>query len=130
MNIYRLPRISVPAQKLGAFLGEDGNTPEFPAVFVLLGLLVGFPGEATQLFRYILAEQHETNWHDLVRSMESIEPESGPIVACLADLQARVTVPDDLELFRSWVPRVARFSFGTTGGLGDARRGDMRRRGQ
>ncbi|MFL6314111.1 MAG: P-loop NTPase fold protein [Terriglobales bacterium] len=65
INIYRLLRASVEEKDLVAFVGDEKNG-EFRAALVLLGILTGYPEEATEILKALMEQQPSTAWHEFL----------------------------------------------------------------
>ncbi len=99
VNIYRMLRVSVPPDEMDLFLpGSDGN--EYKAAALLLGILVGRPHQAHELFEKLrYADEGSSIWVLLGDHLGASE--------------LRSAVGDDVQLaaYRRWADRVSRFSF-------------------
>jgi len=72
VNIYKLIRVTVPDDDLKDFI-DNRNTAAFRPVLLLLGIVIGFPEQAIELFSKIRqADSSQTFW-DFI---ESIKPDS------------------------------------------------------
>ncbi|HEU5267957.1 MAG TPA: P-loop NTPase fold protein, partial [Jatrophihabitans sp.] len=108
-NLYRLVRVDVPETDLGAFV-ESG---EYRAVQILLAVLVGTPAGARGVFAALRDAAPDADVVEVVRGV-------GEVGTRLADLlvDVRKTSPEielRLATFRTWCPRLARYSFHTLG---------------
>jgi hypothetical protein len=128
-NVYRFIRASLAGPALEKFSGTDQQPGEFRAVGLLLALLTGFPGEAVELFRRLLADPAAANqgWPDFVRRVAGDPAASHPaadggtlparrwerLLAALEQVENGAGVAREMEPYRAWAPRVARFSFQT-----------------
>ena len=103
VNIYRMLRVSVQDDELEAFLPSGGS--EYQAVVLLVGVLVGRPSQANEVFERLraAADTHDV-WEVLGELTEVYEP--------LATVRSHIKVTQ-VGPYRRWVPRVARFSFRT-----------------
>jgi hypothetical protein len=94
-------RVSVPDSELQAFLPTGGD--EYQAVVLLLGVLVGRPSRAHEVFGKLGATADTDDVWDVLREYKDVsEP--------LATVRSHITVTQ-AGPYRRWVPRVARFSF-------------------
>ena len=101
VNIYRMLRVSVQESELKAFLPTGEN--EYQAVVVLLGVLIGRPSRAHDVFEKLdTAADTDNVWEVLSQFQDVYEP--------LATIQDNITVTQ-AGPYRRWAPRVARFSF-------------------
>jgi hypothetical protein len=113
VNVYRFVRAGLPAPELSAF--ADPGNGDYQAVIVLLAVLVGYPDDATDVFGILAKGSHET-WRDFLdfidrdTSTSDFDPDLRTHLRALAPKH----VADDysVALFRDWIPRVERFSFG------------------
>ena len=100
VNIYRMLRVSVPDSELEAFLPSGGN--EYQAVVLLLGILIGRPSLAHEVFQRLEASDVDDVWKVLAEFTDVYE--------ALASIRSDIKVTQ-AGLYRRWIPRVARFSF-------------------
>jgi len=133
VNVYRLLRASVSAHQLPAFIGDD-NWGEYRAVLLLLAILVGYPTEATEIFRDLLEREHPETWWQFIDSFkERTAPPSPSAIDSVArnngnggeterwqELMEKLTTLRRLNLvpeiqpcavFVDYAPQVARYSF-------------------
>jgi hypothetical protein len=103
VNIYRMLRVSVQHDELEAFLPSGGS--EYQVVVLLVGVLVGRPSRAQEIFDRLgtVPDSHDV-WDVLAEFTDIYEP--------LATLRSHIKVTDT-GVYRRWTPRVARFSFRT-----------------
>jgi TPR repeat protein len=103
VNIYRMLRVSVQDDELEAFLPSGGS--EYQALVLLVGILVGRPPRANEVFERLKAvpDTHDI-WEVLGESREVYEP--------LATVRSHIKVTQ-AGPYRRWAPRVSRFSFRT-----------------
>jgi hypothetical protein len=131
VNTYRLLRTSIEEEEANVFLPDDAGNGEYRAALLLLGILVGFPNQASRVFR-LLVETDASNWSGFLQRLGE-EPEEGlgspgeeeptanrpddvtweRFMEALKDAAARATPAQDLDVFRYWARRVARYSFQT-----------------
>lgn len=122
-NTYRLIRASLDGPSLAAFVRANGSTGEYQAVLILLAILIGFPGLAGRAFRAAL-ERPDGAWWRFVEDLapESAANESATDEECqqwdrvrrgMRVIQPGCSIPDSMDLYRRWIPRVARYSFET-----------------
>jgi hypothetical protein len=121
-NTYRILKASVPVARLPAFEGTEAAPGTFRLPMLLLALLIGLPREAAialpALYRRV------DGGGDPVAELLALQrlgfDEQAPAAekARIAELQAQLksivtdaTFPRAVELYREWMPRVARFSF-------------------
>jgi hypothetical protein len=65
INIYRLLRASVEDKDRVAFVGDEKGG-EYRAALVLLGILTGYPEEATEILKALIEQQPSTTWRDFL----------------------------------------------------------------
>ncbi len=70
-NIYRLLRASLNDAELKELINLETKTGDYPAVIVLLGIVVGFPHLANAVFEKIHSSKNDDLWKDL---MEGLRP--------------------------------------------------------
>jgi hypothetical protein len=76
VNLYRLARASRSGEALRRFLGETGETAEFPAIAVLLALTCGCDAEQWQdVYRFVADEA--LPWVEPARVITWIDVETG-----------------------------------------------------
>lgn len=128
-NVYRFIRAALSGPALAEFTGTHEQPGTFRAVSLLLALLTGFPGEAVELFRRLLAGDPtpDEDWPAFVRRVAAeapgaAEPARIPglparrwdrMLAALEQLDESVGMMGEMEPYARWAPRVARFSFHT-----------------
>jgi hypothetical protein len=104
-NLYRLTRIDAHDQ-LDDFLGE-GDTGPYQAAAVLLAVLVGTPGAASDLLATLTSSSDEGDLDTL----------DLPLLAGHIDLHAWMKangpIRNDLATYRKWATIVARYGFET-----------------
>jgi hypothetical protein len=127
-NVYRFIRAGLSGAELDAFRGTATEPGTFRAVSLLLALLTGFPGETVELFRRLLSDPPDLaeQWPAFVRRVASEKPgaDANPatghlarrwdrLLTALLQVEVDVGVSGEMEVYREWAPRVARFSFQT-----------------
>jgi serine/threonine protein kinase len=124
-NLYRFVRARQDGSRLLDFSGTRDAPGEFQIVALLLASLVGFPREATRLFRQVLAANDSGgDFWQLVDATAPSSPSANP--AAMEDGERRRSLHDaladgsmrrafrhdaSLKSFVKWIPEVARFSF-------------------
>jgi hypothetical protein len=101
VNIYRMLRVSVPDGELEAF--RPGGGEEYQAVVLLLGVLIGQPLLAPQVFRTLMGSADDDDVWQLLLDFPGVH-------RSLAPLRAHATLAK-VAPYRRWAPRVSRFSF-------------------
>jgi KAP family P-loop domain/WD domain, G-beta repeat len=107
-NLYRLLRLSVPADRLNAFLGQQHDGP-YQAAALLLAAVVGAPHEARELL---------TGLADVSPGQDIVEVlTTDGLPARLGDLittiRKDIPVHADAATYRNWATTIARYSFDT-----------------
>jgi hypothetical protein len=101
VNVYRMLRVSVPENELDAFAPDGGK--ECEAVVVLLGILVGRPASANEVFNAIMAGSDKKDVRDVLRCFPTV-------YQSLAGFLKPLTATD-IGIYQRWAPRISRFSF-------------------
>ena len=102
VNIYRMLRVSVPEDELGAFGPDSDGGGEYQAVILLLAILVGRPAEAEKIFSDLRAAGADASIWEVLGAYD--------VITALGSLREHVTIVS-AGPYRRWAPRVARFSF-------------------
>jgi hypothetical protein len=139
LNLYQLLRSTRDLSTVSGFLGNDETPGEFQAVILLLGLLTAHarllgqvldtPPSQDPLFRGGLLHRPDgESWADFVKGFQPREvdrgwmndiagrirsddaPEWRRLGGGIEQASRLVTLPD-LTAFRTWAPRIRRFSF-------------------
>ncbi|MGH3756538.1 MAG: P-loop NTPase fold protein [Actinophytocola sp.] len=105
VNLYRLLRARLSGPELDAFVSGHGSG----AVLVLLAVHAGEGNEADGLFKRIeAAGSGLTSWRGLLDRYQEDDD-----VEALCERLVRIDgMPDELDVYREWLPLVRRFSFG------------------
>ena len=113
-NLYRLVRVSLSHDQLRA-LTEDPH-PQFPCVQLLLATAVGFPSLAPYLFAQasVAAQDSGRSWWEVIDRLAPPRGMGAPWEELRRALRAQKArpYPAELENFASWVPIVARYTYG------------------
>ena len=100
-------------------------------VLLLLAMLTGYPGEATEIFCNLLEQDHSETWWDFIDSFKSRAVASNSssnsttedhvseaevehwqqLLKSLAELRYLIKEKQSCADFVEWVPRVARYSY-------------------
>jgi hypothetical protein len=130
VNVYRLLKARVPADRAAAFRRDDAGGEHRAAIF-LLALLIGYPSEATDLMRDLTEKPALEDWWSWLFGYLSGEKKRATVkspqqerlfelAAKLTAIRQRFAAPEPgqpelglpgTEAFRFWTPYVARFSF-------------------
>jgi phospholipase C len=134
INIYRLIRASVDDRERSVFVG-DTKGGEYQCALLLLAILTGHPGEATEVLRELIHHEHKETWWAFIENLKALKL-TGP--ADSAETDPTPTPRDNEEVFQrqrwtdlfgkldhlrtsindqpcaaftKWSPRIARYSF-------------------
>jgi hypothetical protein len=130
INIYRLLRASVDNAEYPAFIGTDASG-EYQCALLLLGMLTGYPEEATEILETLIRDRPKGTWGDFLNSIKltaapiharsdkepkvpTSSPPDSPSWNELFSKLPRIKGNIDLRpcsTFVKWAPRVARYSF-------------------
>jgi hypothetical protein len=114
-NIYRILKAPVHRDALAEFEGTADFPGDFRVPMLLLAVLIGHPAEAAVLFPKLLKEAaagHSVR--NALQNLASLELESAAFLALERKIQPLVSdssFPTGPDVFKWWLPRVARFSF-------------------
>ena len=140
INTYRLIRAPLQGSALTRFVNEDELSGEFVCVQILLGILIGFPNLAPDVFHNLehqdsndfwhfiqqleptlrngskmsnitnskLTERETINWKKFHKAMTSLHED---VDTSFDDLQKIFEGSSELNIYRKWIPEVARYSF-------------------
>jgi hypothetical protein len=118
-NTYRLIRVNQDGPNLSRFVSQEGAEGEYRAALVLLTVVVGFSEIADNVFRSIL-ESTESTFQPFVTGLlcpPDVTPHEADaydrLKLALEHLLRSQSIPEDLAVYRRWVPQVARYSFET-----------------
>jgi hypothetical protein len=120
VNIYRLLRVRADDEQESATFAASASARDYRAALVLLAVHVGHPKVASKLIQALETAAEDGTWARLLDDLEKgrceavpcSEPERneiGRISAKLARLGGQI--PDELDAYRRWAPRVACYSF-------------------
>lgn len=126
VNIYRLMRVSITDQtELTAFVGDKNGGP-YRSALLLLAILTGYPGEATDILRDLLEEERPETWWQYIDGLEArwnstVKPSSGSgslgaqrrrdLMEKLKMLRGEIPDIQSCDQFVKWASKVARYSF-------------------
>jgi hypothetical protein len=123
VNVYRLLRVQVPTARRDRFIGDAGGG-EHRAAILLLGILVGYPNQATELMEQLLARKNGDSWWEFIDSFSSRDDDEWhQLLDKLRDIRRPKVVPSaapeapiipdgsSCQNFRTWTPHVARYAF-------------------
>jgi hypothetical protein len=117
-NIYRLLRASLDDTKLEELINVETKTGDYPAVIILLGIVVGFPRLANFVFQKIDSSKNDDLWKDFVEGLRVHNAERGKALdpydaGGKAELPLRNTItsnmtPDEAKLWQRLYMRIRR----------------------
>jgi hypothetical protein len=131
LNVYRLMRGALDEQELRHVAGDE-HAGQYRAVLLLLGMLTGYPAEATVVLRDLVATEPDAMWWDYlgrlsVRRLEVLRGQSADdpfegsedadqerwdeMLRKLGSIRGLIPVDYACEAFVKWAPEVGRFSF-------------------
>ena len=103
VNVYRMLRVSVGAERL---MADHGYQP----VLVLLGIAIGYPGLATDIFGVI--DRSDDAWGEVVDHISTLDhPRSRDLALALHDATLPALRDRNAQEFAAWIRDVAEFSF-------------------
>jgi hypothetical protein len=89
VNVYRLFRAMVDEDKLDEFVGDELQG-QYQAALLLLALIIGFPGEATEILAALMEPTVQGTWWDVVdRFKERGGPSPAPSATTPAPAEQR-----------------------------------------
>jgi hypothetical protein len=116
VNLYRLFRGLIDDYHLDAYL--DAKNREYEAALLLLGMLIGFPEETTDVLEALIASTPAAPWWTFIMELVTTKfaDQKGwmALAAKLTEIRTKSKRPDEArscEHFFSSAPYVARFSF-------------------
>lgn len=132
LNVYRLMRGGLDERELRHMAGDE-HAGQYRAVLLLLGMLTGYPAEATVVLRDLVATEPDAMWWDyldrlrerragvLAGQSTDDDPFDGSedadqerwdeMLRKLQSIRGLVPVDYACEAFVKWAPEVGRFSF-------------------
>lgn len=117
--VYRELKALVPASEMASFEGTDGGPGQYQVPMLLLAVRIGAGAAAEPLFRSLreIAEQSE-DVEPLLLRCATIQPQMASLAmvqGIIRPIVADPGFPKHAGLFRTWVPRIERYSFDTSG---------------
>ena len=127
VNIYRLLRVSVAADKRAAFISQE-NPEQHRAALLLLAMLIGYPSETTDILRQLHRCTPDKKWWEFWGTVKP-EPQGTGVVPGSPqaaeeknwqdlkkkldhkDVRALIPAEQSCEHFITWANEVARYSF-------------------
>jgi hypothetical protein len=117
-NTYRLLRVRHDRSH-SRFVESDGQAGEYRVSLILLTIVVGFSEIADDVFRRVLESKHRSfsSFVEELRPPDDASGHEGELYERLRDglrtLNKDGALPNEIVVYREWVPRVARYSFET-----------------
>ena len=116
VNVYRVLRAGLHREELANFLGENRQTPCYPAALLLLAVLNGSPSLATEIFHRLAGEEAGASFEAFISKVENDpkvkeKSEWHRFFGFLAPFTEEWGNRLKVGLFQRWAPRVARYSF-------------------
>jgi hypothetical protein len=113
VNIYRILKASLRKHSLPLFEGNDEVPGTFQVPMLLLAILIHDSGAAEPVFWALLAAPPTESGLNNAPELAVLAPsQRRDAIARITAITSRADFPHHPELFRFWIPRVARFSFG------------------
>jgi hypothetical protein len=115
VNTYRLARASLGPKELDEFVGTDDAIATHPAALILLGVLIGFPGDAEDLFQKVIDDRDDdSTWRAFLTRFAATQDDREKLVKALTESTDALSAPELLEPYAYWAARVGRYSFHTS----------------
>jgi len=113
VNLYRLVRTTRDIGRSSRFLGTDGALADYLVVIPLLAIATRSPEVLAELNVRLHDQKNSGTWAELLGrpAPDHLQPDLEEITTALHALSARFEVPSDLAAYRTWAPRLARFTF-------------------
>ena len=125
VNIYRLIRASVGDRDRSLFIGDAAKGGEHRCALLLLGMLTGYPAEATEILGALIREEHTEPWWTFIDNLKVSKASTSRNPVANGGLQAQRweglfskldSIRPNLEdqpcaSFSKWAPQIARYSF-------------------
>ena len=117
-NTYRLIRVGQDVVPPAQFVARDGEHGQYRIALVLLAVVVGFSEIADDVLTRLRDGKHRSFWafvDDLAPPPEANERTAATYARLRTALKGIKdgSLPADIELYRTWVPYVGRYSFET-----------------
>jgi hypothetical protein len=122
VNVYRLLRAPLDADKLAQLLGDASAAPEFPAALLLLTIVTGFPDLAQAVIGGLMQTPTPTGtWAEFIGKHQHSQDQASAATSELLwkvfferyDQIDRTGLPQQIDSYIRWAPMVARYSFRT-----------------
>ena len=117
VNLYRLVRTTRDVGRSSRFLGTDGSPADYLVVIPLLAVATRSPEVLAELNARLLAQEDgPQTWAQLLAEPgpRRLQPDWDEIVSALNEISELFDVPPDLEPYRTWAPKLSRFTFTLT----------------
>jgi KAP family P-loop domain len=112
-NIYRMIRATRALSEPASFLGTEADPGAYRIVVILLAVLAAAPRQAGDVFSALRDADGDAPWSTFVADLSRLRDNDEPWARLCRDLDAIQPEPDlpAVKEFRSWLPKVRRFSY-------------------
>jgi hypothetical protein len=111
INIYRMIRSTVDDEHWQEFVGEDQHGGDHRQALLLLAILTGYPGEASEILRQLIERVHNETWWEFIDTLNAPGDNWAELHVKLRSLRSLVADTEGCDVFRRFAPIVARYSF-------------------
>jgi hypothetical protein len=118
-GVYRQIKASIPEAALSRFEGSDGGHGEYQVTMLLLAIRVGASSAAERLFPALRERARRgEDLRGLLLDCTTIAPDLASMTLVgdiIRPIVADRAFPTSAALFLTWLPRIERYTFDTTG---------------
>jgi hypothetical protein len=93
------------------FVGEEQQGGDHRQVLLLLAILTGYPGEASEILRQLIERVHNETWWEFIDSLNAAGGNWAELRVKLRSLRSLVADIEGCDVFRRYAASVARYSF-------------------
>ncbi len=111
INIYRMIRSTVDDEHWQEFVGEEMQGGDHRQALLLLAILTGYPGEASEILRQLIERLHNETWWEFIDSLNAVGGNWPELRVKLRSLRSLIADTEGCDVFRRYAPTVARYSF-------------------
>lgn len=111
-NVYRLLKASIASGELADFEGSESTPGSCLHAMALLAILTGAPDAAKSIFPELIVRDEASTWRDAFAARAQTLGHDSVWIAVERILRSYGANEVKVD-FKRWVPRVARYSFGT-----------------
>jgi hypothetical protein len=111
INIYRMIRSTVDNEHWQEFVGEEQRGGDHRQALLLLAILTGYPGEASEILRQLIERVHNETWWEFIDTLNASGGNWEELRVKLQSLRPLVADTEGCDLFRRYASSVARYSF-------------------